>query len=135
MIFETKFNIGDRAWFMRDNLPVEAIISAITIFHVGTNQDATQYNAKKVAGSVSWLDYQHLNERSLFKTKRDLLASLFESKTICKGAKCSAIDGVGHSDGCIKEHDQVCLDSATEIIPGTLGVLNRLKISTPASED
>lgn len=106
MDFETKFNIGDRAWFMKDNIPTEVVISCIQIFHVGTNQDCTKYNARKVVGSVSWLDHQHLFEDSLFKTKRDLLSFLFGGGAMCKGESCSAINGVGHSEECIAEHEQ-----------------------------
>ena len=107
MIFKTKFNVRDRAWFMENNKPSEVEISAIEIFFVDTNQDRITYNAKKVIGSVSWLDYTKLNESSLFKSKKELLASLFFDESVCKGANCSAVNGVGHSTECVLEHDAV----------------------------
>jgi len=76
MEFKTKFNVNDRVWFMKDNKPTEAIISAIKIFYVNTNQDNIRYNAKKVFDSQSWLDYCDLNENTLFKSKEELVASL-----------------------------------------------------------
>lgn len=76
MKFETKFNVDDHAWFMKDNKPVEVIISAIEIFFVNTNQDRIKYNAKNVTHSVSWLDHSNLFENMLFRTKQELLESL-----------------------------------------------------------
>ena len=37
-------------------------------------------------------------------------------KTKCKGTNCNAIDGVGHSAECIKEHDELCNSSEMEQI-------------------
>lgn len=110
MEFKTRFNIGDHVWFMKDNLPTEAIISAINIFHVGTSQDRIKYNAEKVVNSTNWLDYTNLGENCLFKTKRDLFALLFGKKIICKGLNCSSVNAIGHSSDCIKEHDRAYLD-------------------------
>jgi hypothetical protein len=74
MNFKTKFNLEDRAWYMKNNKPVEVIISAIEVFHVGTNQD--RVTAKNVADSVSWLDHSNLLEEELFQSKNELLESL-----------------------------------------------------------
>lgn len=68
--------MGDRVWFMKDNKPTEAIVSGIKIFYVATNQDSIHYTAKRVEGSQSWLDYSDLNEKDLFKSKEELVASL-----------------------------------------------------------
>lgn len=76
MKFETKFNLEDRAWYMKNNKPVEVIIASIQIFHVGTNQDRIKYSAKDVSGSVSWLDHQHLFEHILYESRDELLESL-----------------------------------------------------------
>lgn len=76
MKFETKFNLEDHAWYMKDNKPTEVVISAIEIFYVGTNQDRITYNAKNVTNSVSWLDHTKLQEGQLFKSKPELLESL-----------------------------------------------------------
>ena len=108
MNFETKFNLNDRVWYMKDNRPTKVIISAIQIFEVGTNQSHIKYNAKNVIDSVSWLDHQNLFEGMLFKSKGDLLKSLFSSDKICTGKNCSAINGEGHSIECMAEHDAVC---------------------------
>ena len=109
MKFETEFNKNDRAWYMKDNKPTEVIISAIEIFYVGTNQDKIKYNGCNVKDSISWLDHTNLFEGMLFKTKGDLLKSLFGNDTACKRKNCSAINGRGHSDDCILEHEK-CYD-------------------------
>lgn len=75
MKFETKFNSGDRVWYMKDNKPTECVISAIEIFSVGTNKDRITYTAN-VTPSVSWLDHTKLPESALFASKKDLLESL-----------------------------------------------------------
>lgn len=108
MRFETKFNVGDHAWYMKDNKPTEIIVSAIEVFYVNTNQDRITYNAKNVANSVSWLDHTKLREVALFESKSALLNSLFREDTFCKGANCSAINGIGHSHECVQEHEQCC---------------------------
>ena len=106
MKFETKFNIDDHAWYMKDNKPVEVFISSIEIFYVNTNQDRIKYNAKNTTNSVSWLDHTNLFEAMLFKSKKELLNSLFSGNTICKGKNCNAVNGVNHSPEYIQEHGQ-----------------------------
>lgn len=76
MEFKTKFNKGERVWFMKNNKPTEAIISAIEIFYVGTNQDRISYNATDVINPVTWLDHTNLQESSLYNSKQELLESL-----------------------------------------------------------
>lgn len=115
MIFETKFNLDEHAWCMKDNKPVEVVISAIEIFHVNTNQAHIKYNAKDVADSVSWLDHTNLPECMLFKSKDALLKSLFGNDRVCKGKNCNAINGVGHSNECIQEHDKCSLARSNSI--------------------
>lgn len=130
MNFETKFNLKEHAWYMKDNNPTEVVIASIQIFHVGTNQDHIKYTAKHLTGSVSWLDHQNLFESMLFKSKHALLESLFGGGTTCKGENCSAVNGVGHSKECIKEHDAACSMEAPEI-PGFAGTKEALhKLST-----
>ena len=128
MKFETKFNKGDRAWYMKDSKPKEVIISAIEIFYVGTNQDKIKYNGKNVTNSTSWLDHTNLFEDMIFKTKGDLLKSLFGSDTVCKGKNCSAVNGVDHSDDCIQDHEQRYVGIVDEIpeFNGTREALNNL---------
>ena len=76
MKFETKFNLGDRAWYMKANKPTEVVISAIEVFYVGTNQSSITYNAENIANSVSWLDHTKLHESCVFASKAALLESL-----------------------------------------------------------
>ena len=76
MNFTTKFNLSDHVWYMKDNKPLEVIISAIEIFYVGTDQDYIRYNAKNTVNSVSWLDHTNLFESMLFSSKAELLESL-----------------------------------------------------------
>jgi len=75
MKFETKFNLKDRAWYMKDNKPVEVSISAIYTFYVNTNQDQIKYSGKDVINPKTWIDHQNLFEGILFTSKDDLLNS------------------------------------------------------------
>jgi len=88
MKFETKFNVDEHSWYMKDNKPTEVVISAIEIFFVNINQDRIKYNAKNVTHSVSWLDHANLMEGVLFKSKNELMNSLFSSDAGCKGKNC-----------------------------------------------
>lgn len=76
MNFTTKFNLKDRAWYMKNNKPTEVIISAIEIFYVNTNQDHIKYNATDVIYPKTWLDHTNLFESMLFNSKDELLKSL-----------------------------------------------------------
>ena len=76
MKFITKFNKGDKVWFMSDNRPTEVEISAIKIMYVDNRSNHIKYNAKDVVCPRSWLDYTDVFEESLFKTKEELLKSL-----------------------------------------------------------
>lgn len=86
MKLETKFDVNERAWYMKDNKPTEVIISAIEVFFVNTNQDYIKYNAKNATHSVSWLDHTNLMENMLFKSKTELMNALFSvDEALCKG--------------------------------------------------
>lgn len=76
MTFYTKFNVLDTAWYMKNNVPTEVIISAIRIFYVNTDQDTIMYNAKDAVRPQNWLDHTEIHEFQLFNTKAELLASL-----------------------------------------------------------
>lgn len=108
MDFKTEFDLNEHAWYMKNNRPTEVVISAIQIFEVGTNQSHIKYNAENAVNPVSWLDHQNLFEGTIFKSKGDLLKSLFGDDKTCKGKNCSAINGKGHSEECIAEHDAAC---------------------------
>ncbi len=113
MKFKTKFNLNDKSWYMTDNEPKEVCISAIKLFYVGTNQSTVMYNARDIVNSSSWLDHTDLHENSLFKSKADLLKFVFGDTPPCKGRRCSAIEGYGHSVECIADHDN-CHDTKGE---------------------
>jgi len=105
MNIKTKFNLKDSVWFMKNNKPINVIISAIHVFVVGTNQDHIKYNGKDVINPVSWLDHSNLFEDELFNSKESLLESLFGIvEVICKGENCTAINGINHSAECLAEH-------------------------------
>lgn len=129
MRLETKFNLNDHAWYMKDNVPTEVIISAIHVFIVGTNQDHIKYSGSNTRHSVSWIDHQHLFEGKLFKTKGELLASLFGGDRICKGKNCSAINGVGHSEECLQEHEAACACSEIPQFEGTNEALQKITVT------
>lgn len=76
MTFETKFDIDQRVWYMKNNKPTEVIISAIEIFYVATSQDRISYNATDALNPVTWLDHTNLSERELYTSKEKLLQSL-----------------------------------------------------------
>ena len=92
MKFETKFNVGDRVWFMKDNHPVEVIISSINVFFVGTNQDHIKYSAENIADSKSWLDHQNLFEGKIFGSKKKLFISLFSGDVFCASQNGNAVN-------------------------------------------
>lgn len=76
MEFKTKFNKGEKVWYMKDNKPTEVKITAIEIFYVGTNQDHIKYSAEDCINPVTWIDHQHLHEWMIFNSKDELLKSL-----------------------------------------------------------
>lgn len=108
MNIETKFNLMQKVWFMKNNQPIEVEISCVKTFNTGSNQDRITYNAKDIVGSVSWLDHEHLHEYMLFESKNKLMLSLFDKQGACKGRNCTAVNGEGHSKECIDDHDEIC---------------------------
>jgi len=77
MKFETKYNIEDIVWFMKNDRAVSAKISSVTVFKGKiNNKGSTIYTAEKIDYPTSWLDFGNLYENMLFSTKEDLLASL-----------------------------------------------------------
>ncbi len=79
MEIKTKFNLNDSAWYMRDNKPINVLISSIETFSVGTDQDKIKYNGRNIKNSISWLDHTNLHEFMLYETKNALCNSLFEA--------------------------------------------------------
>lgn len=72
----TKFNLKQTVWFMKDNKPVNAIVSAIYTFNFGTSQDSIKYNLKQSTPNSGWLDFQNIPENVLYESKEQLLSSL-----------------------------------------------------------
>jgi len=76
MEFKTKFNKGDKVWYMENNKPTEVKITSIEIFYVGTDQDYIKYNATDIINPITWLDHTNLFENMLYHSKAELLKSL-----------------------------------------------------------
>ena len=78
MKIETKFNIGDKAWFMSDNKPLEVEISRIKVCQFlvqGLYKTEITYMIRFIHStgceSVKWL-----SEHLVFRTKKELIQSL-----------------------------------------------------------
>lgn len=71
MIIETKYNVGDEAWFMWFNKPIKGIVVKIDIDIAKTGDWYIEHYKVEVDGS--W--YCHIGQ-SLFPTKEELLKSL-----------------------------------------------------------
>jgi len=76
MEFKTKCNLGDTVWFMKNNKPIEVIITSIHIFHSDGNLNKIKYSASNIINSISWIDHENLFENTVFKLKSELLESL-----------------------------------------------------------
>ncbi len=76
MIIKTEFDLNDKVWFMKDNKPVQVIISSIEVLYTNNNQNRIRYNAKDIINSRTWLDHTNLSEDMLFTSKQFLLNSL-----------------------------------------------------------
>lgn len=75
MEIKTKFNNGDRAWFMKNNKPTEMIVSAIEIF-AKTDALLITYNGWDFIDRKTWIDHYKISEGCLFHSKNELLKSL-----------------------------------------------------------
>lgn len=71
MTIETKFNIGDEVWFMKENKPTKKVVDFIEIITASaTSKSFIQYGLK-MEGVV-----ERVTEKNLFSTKEELLKSL-----------------------------------------------------------
>ena len=71
MTIETKYNIGDEVWFMKENKPTKRVVDFIEIIAASTTSKSfIQYGLK--IGSV----VERVVESHLFPTKEELLKSL-----------------------------------------------------------
>ena len=80
MKIETKFSVGDIVYFMRENSLCSAIITCVEVTATANTVDKVgiRYKAKKINNSISWLDYEHLSEKIVFKTKQEVLNNIRE---------------------------------------------------------
>lgn len=66
MVVQTKFNVGDKAWFMLENKPNCVDITGLNISIYESGNVEIEYT----------LHYDKLKEENLFATKEELLKSL-----------------------------------------------------------
>ena len=71
MTIETKFNIGDEVWFMKENKPTKKVVDFIEIIAASTTSKSfIQYGLKME------VVVERVTEKYLFSTKEELLKSL-----------------------------------------------------------
>lgn len=71
MTIETKFNIGDVVWLMKENKPTTRVVSFIEIIAASTTSECFIQYGLKVEGIV-----ERVVENHLFSTKEELTKSL-----------------------------------------------------------
>lgn len=71
MIIETKFNIGDEVWFMKENKPTKKVVNFIEIVTASTTSKSFIQYGLKMEDTV-----ERVTEKHLFSTKEELLKSL-----------------------------------------------------------
>lgn len=72
MTIETKYNIGDEVWFMKENKPTTRVVNFIEIIVLPTKSKSfIRYGLKR--GS----DAERVVESLLFPTKEELIKSFY----------------------------------------------------------
>ena len=71
MIIETKYNIGDEVWFMKENKPAKRVVDFIEIIVASTTSKSFIRYGLKMGSEV-----ERVVESHLFPTKEELLKSL-----------------------------------------------------------
>ena len=74
MTIETKFNIGDVVWLMKENKPTTRVVSFIEIIAASTTSECFIQYGLKVEGVKGIVE--RVVENHLFSTKEELLKSL-----------------------------------------------------------
>lgn len=97
--------------YMDYSTPHTITESGAQAFRLGISKDECPVDPRSNANGVCWWN-------NGWET---------ESKKTCKGPKCSAKRGVGHSIECEKKHDEN-YDEGPEIFEGTRKSLDKLKI-------
>jgi hypothetical protein len=82
MKIETKFDLDDNVWYMKNNKPKEVIITHIAMYcdnHIVKNKELEViYKGKNLPNFCTSLPlHEDLKETELFKTKEDLIESLY----------------------------------------------------------
>lgn len=71
MRIETKYNIGDKVWFVSKGKAVKDVVDMIHI-HIGIDENiAYSFNSRRELGL-----FETIEESSIFHTKEELLKSL-----------------------------------------------------------
>ena len=71
MTIETKYNIGDEVWLMKENKPTKRVVDFIEIIAASTTSKSFIQYGLKIEGDV-----ERVVESRLFPTKEELLKSL-----------------------------------------------------------
>lgn len=78
MIFETKYNCGDKVWLINDNKPLEVEVSRIrieqTLDQIGLT--TIRYYMVRFIHSTNCESGKWIDEKLLFRSKKELLESL-----------------------------------------------------------
>ena len=72
MIIETKYNIGDELWLMKENKPTTQVVSFIEIIAASTISECFIQYGFKTGDIIA----ERVVENHLFSTKEELLKSL-----------------------------------------------------------
>lgn len=71
MIIETKYNIGQEVWLMKENKPTTQVVDFIEIIAASTTSKSFIQYGLKMEGVV-----ERVTENHLFSTKEELIKSL-----------------------------------------------------------
>lgn len=71
MTIDTKYNINDEVWLMKENKPVKRVVSFIEIIVASTTSECFIRYGLKIDSGV-----ERVVENYLFPTKKELLESL-----------------------------------------------------------
>jgi hypothetical protein len=79
MTIETKFNIGDDAWFMQYNKPTHRTVEKIEIVTTAKCTSIVFFEYKYVRENRSWEFLEFATDKTAFSTKEELLNHLFNN--------------------------------------------------------
>lgn len=98
--------------YMDYSTPTTIFESGVRAFNLGVSKDDCPISRRTHANAIHW-----------WNDGWDSAAA----KT-CKGTNCNAVNGAGHSNECIQEHEQCCSEKVAEIpvFEGTREALQNL---------